>query len=405
MGGNVTATNRITGKELNPDKIPIRDITRDEFKIQVLKLFKFINSAYAKKFGSKLWKNEANLESGYLFNGSSSFIMSPDYTSEEIHEFKPFAGDMDVIVPKEAKENVFDLLDDFENSEILEGIFYAGSNKPSKTSIGDQINCVFIIDFEIGKIKCQVDFEFLDVDQSGDDDIVAPFSKFGHSSSFEDLKVQIKGLFQKYIIRALVYGTSVRSDIVVVTPASTVEKYKIKSFKENELPRMMRFSVDRGLGDSYEKMYIGDKPFKLNGKSVYRELKPQERTYQTDIKTIFSFIFNIENPSSTQLKQFESFVGIVELMKDLDKSHIKSTIERFLELLWASKGERGQEVELFDSAKDLEIKSIAWNYISKELNIKINIDKMLEEYYDSYKGSTKASEKPKTFKELLKIKD
>lgn len=403
MGGNVTAKNKITGQELNPDKIPIRDITRDEFKVQALKLFKFINAQYFKKFNEKLWLNEENLASGYLFNGSSSFIMSPDYSSDEIHEFKPFAGDMDVIVPKEAKENLFDLLDDFENKEIYDGVFYAGSNKPNKTSIGDQINCVFIIEFKVGKIKCQVDFEFLDVDQSLGDDKVSEFSKFGHSSSFDDLKVNIKGLFQKYILRALVYGTSVRDDIIVVTPASTTEKYKIKSFKENELPRMMRFSVDRGMGDSYEKMFIGDKPFKLNGKSVYRELKPQERTYQTDLKTIFNFIFKIEEPTSQQMKQFESFVGIVELMKDLDKEHIKQTIERFLELLWASKGERGQEVELFDSAKDLEIKLTAWNYISDKLNINIKIDKMLEDYYDSYKGSPKAENKPKTFKELLKM--
>lgn len=167
MGGNAVGTVKKTGENTKALKIPIKDIGIKEFRAKVHSLLKEINALFEKKFKDKLWVREDLIMSGFMFNGSTSFIMDPEISDEEILKFKQSAGDMDIIVPEEHKENLWDLLDSLEDKEVLPGIIYKGSNRPTKSSVTDQINCVFLIDFENGiRATAQIDWEFLTFEDS-----------------------------------------------------------------------------------------------------------------------------------------------------------------------------------------------------------------------------------------------
>ena len=188
MGGNVTAVNKKTGKAIDAVKIPVKEIGRQDFIDTFIKIFKKMNSDFYSKFKKKIWVDESHLISGFAFNGSTSFIMDPTLSDEEVIKYKPSAGDIDVVIPDELKEELWKYLDSIEGEEIIPGAVYHGSNRPTLSSVTDQINSVIIVEFKNGvRAYCQVDFELLPFENNKPTD----WSKFSHSSSFEDAKALV----------------------------------------------------------------------------------------------------------------------------------------------------------------------------------------------------------------------
>jgi len=379
MGGNVTGTVKKTKENTRAQKIPIKEIGRQDFIKKSLELFHNINQRFEEKFGEKLWKKEQELTSGFMFNGSTSFIMDPKLTDDEVIDVKPSAGDFDIAIPEKHKENLWDLLDELEDKDLIPGVTYKGSNKPQKSSIGDQINTVFIMDFPNGvRAYAQVDFEALPFE----DDSPTEWAKFSHSSSFDDATIKVKAVFHKYIIRSLVSSVSMRNDIVIATPASTKEKYKLKKVHEDDIPRMLKFSVSRGIRTAYEPLGIKDE---ASGKEIYKEIKTSESNYTTIVAEIYNLVFGDIEKNPQDVKLFNSFKGIVELMKKkLNKKQIDDSIFRLEQLLWDEK--MGQELEVDDAKTDYNVKIAGYSYLIKELNKKMSTktEKMIEIYYKDY---------------------
>ena len=219
MGGNVIAINKLTGEETPAERVDLRKVGRQEFIKAATNLFKFLNKDFKKKYKESLWQDESILLDGTVFNGSTSYIMNQELSDEEVVKYKPSAGDIDIMVPVGTKENLWHLLDSYEGKEIVSGVRYAGSNKPSVSSIGSQINCVFVVDFGDLRVPIQVDFEFVPFAGA----TPTEWARFSHSSSFADAKEGIKAVHHKFLIRALVGGASAREDIVIATPKSTAE--------------------------------------------------------------------------------------------------------------------------------------------------------------------------------------
>ena len=189
MGGNVTAMNKRTGETVRAQKIMVKDIGRKEFMDRFVLIFKRMNADFKKRFKRPIWIDEKILTSGFVFNGSTSFIMDPTLSDEEVMKAKPSAGDIDITVPEELKEDLWKYLDSIEGQEIIPGSTYWGSNKPTLSSIGEQINSVIVVDFPNGqKAYAQVDFEFLPFE----DNRPTEWAKFSHSSSFADASAVVK---------------------------------------------------------------------------------------------------------------------------------------------------------------------------------------------------------------------
>jgi len=396
MGGNVTSRIKKTGEETRAEKIPLKDIGRKEFINKFVEIFKVLNKNFKKKNNRPIWVDEKLLSNGFVFNGSTSFIMDPSLSDEEVVKYKPSAGDLDIALPENLKIDVWHFLDNLEGKEIIPGVKYMGSNKMSPSAIGDQINTVFIVDFGNVRAKCQVDFEFLPFEENKPSD----WAKFSHSSSFADAKAGVKAVAHKFLIRALVGGASVREDIVIATTKSTPDKIILSKSKIHLIPRMLKFSVARGIRVAYEPMLDNNgQPIYVDGKEVYKEIPSKDSTYETVIENIYKLAFQQLIGHEQDVRLFNSFVGVLELMKKyLDKKQIQNTHERFIDLLWSYKGQIAQELEVGNAELDFQIKNAAYQKMIKYLGLPDKSNKMVEMYYKDYGRRRKVRE---SFRGLL----
>ena len=392
MGGNVTALTH-DGIQTRAEKIPVAEIGRSTFMKTIQVFLRTFNELFYKQYKTKIWKNEKEILNGFIFNGSTSFIMDPKIKDSEIVKVKQTAGDLDITVPEELKENIFNFLLKYENKNITDNVKYMGSNKPTLSSIGEQINAVFVINFDGLRCNCQVDFEFLPYEN----DRPTEWAKFSHSSSFTDAKEHIKAVHHKYLIRALVGGSSLRDDIVICTSKSTYDNVVLSKSKVNLNPRMLKFSVGRGIRYAYEPLFDEKGNIvKIDGKEVYKEIPSKNSDYITSVKDIFKVSFG--NVEDKEVDKFYSFVGVVELIKKyLTKTQIENTYKRYVELLWGLKPQRAQELEVQNAKLDYEVKSSGYNYLISKLNLKPIPQKEIDMYYKDY-GQRKL---PESFKEFL----
>ncbi len=389
MGGNVTGVTK-SGKETRAAKIPLKEIGRKVFVNKITEFLKFLNKDFKKKFKTELWKDESQIANGFIFNGSTSFIMNQNYSDEEVIRYKPSAGDLDVAVPEYTKENLWHLLDSYDEKEIVPGITYMGSNKPTVSSVGGQINCIFVIEFEINgqkeKCPCQLDWEFLPFTETG---IPTEWAKFSHSSSFDDCRTGVKAVHHKYLLRALAGGANIRSDIVVATPASTPENLTISKAANNINPRMLKFSVGKGLRFAYVPMLKDGAPVFYNKKQVFKAIAGSESKYETSVWQIFLMMMNPTDTAKAMKDGDEakmwSFMGVVELIKKYcTKKQIQDTYERYVDLLWGIKPTRGQELEVGNSELDYKVKIGGYLKFIEAFGLPDESEKYCVPYYADY---------------------
>jgi len=381
-GGNVRATNKRDGSTIDAEKIPVKQIGRSKFIKVFVAIFKQMNKDFKKRYNKPIWVDESILANGFAFNGSTSYIMNPEYSDEEVVKYKSSAGDLDIALPVELKEEMWEYLDSIEGKYIIPGAKYMGSNKHTPSAIGDQINSVILVEFDGLRVPAQVDFEFLEFE----DNLPTEWAKFSHSSSFDDAKASIKAVNHKYLIRSLVGGASVRKDIVIATGKSTPEKIVLTKAKQHQIPKMLKFSVGRGIRVAYEPMldHDGNDIF-ADGKQVYKEIPSKSSSYETVVANIYKLSFGQLEGHESDVKLFNSFVGVLELMsKYLDKSQIAATHDRYLELLWGLKPQRAQELEVNDPELDYQVKSGGYQRFIKELRIKDKSKSLVEAYYKEY---------------------
>lgn len=196
-GGNVTQINYKTGEEARQEKVPISVIGVDNFRKKSFQLFVELNKIFKKMHGFPLWVDESIIHSGYVFNGSTSYVLNPSYLGSEIQAVKPEVGDIDIMVPESHGKELFQVLDSLLGKEIIKGVTYMGSNRTSVTSIGNQINSVFKMDFGSFGVFQQVDFELLPFQGQKPTE----WQKFSHSSSFGDASKTV--VIEEQLIEAI----------------------------------------------------------------------------------------------------------------------------------------------------------------------------------------------------------
>jgi stringent starvation protein B len=241
-----------------------------------------------------------------------------------------------------------------------------------------------MVDFPNGqKAYAQVDFEFLEFENNKPTE----WAKFSHSSSFDDAKINVKAVHHKYLIRALIGAASIREDIVIATQSSTPENITLSANKTHLIPKMLKFSVGKGIRIAYEPL-IDPKTGKvivLDGKQVYKEIPTKNSTYETIVAEIYKLSFKQLNSRESDVKLFGSFIGVIELMKKfLSKNEIKNTYIRYVELIWGLKPQRAQELEFNNAELDFQIKFSGYQKFIKEFGMKDESVKLAEEYYKDY---------------------
>lgn len=405
MGGNATALTK-TGISTKAQKIPLRQIGRPAFIKVIRQLLKDINTKFKKYSGHSLWVKEDLILNGFIFNGSTSFIMNPNIPDEEILKYKETAGDLDIQVPAEYKADLWNFLSRYEELEISKNCVYMGSNKPSVSSIGDQINAVFIIKFEnYGKVAVQADFEFLDFV----DDTPTEWSKFSHSSSFEDCKEGIKAVHHKYLLQAITSAVSARDDILVATPSSTYNKLKFPKEQPN-FPHILKFSASKGLRVGFEPILNPDGSIVMqDNKYVYKEIPVSSSTYETSLKEIFKIVLKPSDLLAAEKagddRKLWSFVGLLELIKKYaDQKMIKKIHDIYIKWLWAS-SPRSQELEVNNAPLDFDVKYAGYKKFIEFFNLKDSSKEYTEKYYKNYGSRGKSRAIKESFLEFLDLKN
>lgn len=321
MGGNAAAIDRATGEVLRfggkpayATRLDMRKINRTVFKREMVSAFEALNGLYDRKFGEPIWayKELPRLMSGEAFNGSSEHLFG-GMSDKEFASHKPIVGDVDLTVPLNTLENIFDLLATLEGQALTPKVTYVGQNKSKQH--GYQINSLFAYDAgDAGRPLVQVDFEGVDYEDGRPNE----FAKFSHSSSWDDVTEGIKGVAHKYLLRSIAGSLSFRPDIVLLTPSSPLsppEKVKVAKSSVNG-SSLLSFSVDRGLRANAEQQFHPDgSPVMVGDKFAFKALPTNVSSYEKTRKGIFQTLFK-EDPTPVDLKRLESFVGILLLLRE-----------------------------------------------------------------------------------------
>lgn len=360
MGGNATAIDIETNSKIaKAEKLNLSKVSKENFVKYFTEMFSKLNSLYKLDHGELLWSNFNIIKDGSAFNGSSEQLFDSSISHEEFFDVKPKVGDIDVTIPSSKLPKLWNTLLYIQGVWMTDNIVYIGQNKKSENTIGHQINAIFELNTPYGySVNVQIDFEGVGFK----DDKPNEFAKFSHSSSMDDMKKRIKGVFHKYGLMSLIKAKGLKHSAILVTPKSRPDKYRIKKVADDFIPSMFTFSVDKGFRtrlipflDDYGEQII------IKGKYAFKEKSPKDSKYIQNIDTIFRFLFE-EEPIIKNKKLLWSFVGLLELADMYcDKSTIEAFFKRFIIRCW---GKTAQKLEREDGdgegmRLDFKIKSTA----------------------------------------------
>ena len=368
-GGNITIPD-IHGVEHDAARIPLEDIGRKTFVESFQKFFLKLNTIFEKEYNYPLWPDTGEITNAGIFNGSTSFIMSADYSDEEVLKYKKTAGDIDVAFPREYGPDLYNLLLKLRGKELVPGLEYIGNNAKTQDKLGNTIICIVKARYGDIEVSAQVDMELSEFVQGKQTD----WSAHIHSSSFEDAKAGIKGAASKFLWRALIGITSqVTDNFLEATPSSTSDKITIKK-KQPAYLSLIVYGGEAGVGTNpaYELMVDSkNKPILVNGKRVFRKLKPKERTYDRNLGNLIKIAFGGKIDSKKiPKKELDSFVKTLAIAnKYLDKKSKEDVNYRFMLILFGEDG-RTQTIEPKNPREDLEIKMAMYNKLIELLKIK-----------------------------------
>lgn len=334
-----------------------------------------INNSFAKSYKKPLW-NPQLLKSRKFLSGSSLHFFDTNIPDEEFVKRKPKVGDIDTQVNKESEGELEQFLSSVQGKTL----------GPAKLIGFQRGNEQFSSLWELQNppIKVQIDLEFVAFEK----DEPTGWSQFSHSSSWDDLAQGIKGVFHKYMMRAL-------------TANSSTEKYVARQLKkglkvsdepvvDNNLSFAVSSAQGGGMRQKY-KPYIDPetgKPAMKNGIPVMLKLLPQESEYIQDLGQQYSLLFG-RQPTPQDAKQMWSYVGLIQLAnKFLQPEQRQAVADAFEEMLF---GPGSQGLYKGDPKRDQEEKMVALNTLVKGLQ-GINGQGVLtkaqadgKEYYAKYK--------------------
>ena len=324
-----------------------------------------INQSYAASHsGEPLW-SPALLKNKNFLSGSSFHFLNPEIPDTEFVKFKPSVGDVDTQVDIDKKDAIEAWLQTIQDKTIGPAKFIG--YKPS----GEQF--ITLWEFSDPAIKVQIDLELVEYDNGEPTE----WSRFSHSSDWDDLQAGVKGVFHKYLMRALTTN-SLMTKIVKT-------EYKTKAPKYDTVTDTnLAFSVTGGLREKYR-----DTGEKMDGLPVFVKIPPAKSEYVNDIGGMFSMLFNRKATDDAKNK-LGSFVGCLDLINKYLKQPAKEMVlNGFVRTLFDPSA---QALYRGEPEKDKQEKLVAMNLLISQLGLesyynsaKSKIDNSIDSYYSNYK--------------------
>ena len=298
MGGNSRAIDRLTGevkmfegRQAYASPIDLKKIDENKFKDDMIHLLFEIDSHL--ELERDTWEG--------ILGSARNFFNLP---VGEFSNVKSTLGDIDVAIPEENIEELWDVLASLEGKENSRGVVYIGQNR--KKLRKPSINAVFAWKGHF----VQVDFVALPFRG----DRLDPFATFSHSSPWEDAQRGLKGVAHKFLLQTLTWAISHEEDVLVITDKSPLcphSQVRLKTM--HEPPRMMSFSVDRGLRARLVQQFDEERrPYRYGRFRMFKELPTNVSDYVTEPESIFMVLFG-RRPSEVDFADFQSFQGLLRL--------------------------------------------------------------------------------------------
>lgn len=372
-GGNLT----VNGKSAT--KLQVANMDNEEFgdfKEDFISFLLSVSDIYMEKTGYPIWNREDLLFEGKVFSGSTRAFFQKD--RDIFANKKPKVGDFDVQVPEDIFDTFHDfVLNDLPNMEIGDFVIHGCSQSPGQDHCLVRANKFYP---EVGADYIQIDWEYVPFKNN----VPTDFATFAHYSSWEDIENDVKGVFMKYLMRALVSTIDERENVTIVS-AKTGKP--LASANKSTLKHFMGFSVDKGIRTKFIP-YLDENgnPLIVDGQEYWVEQPAKESKYTQDVGAMYQLIFN-EPATEKDKNDLHSFVRTLNnLMKKFDTERVTKIFFMFSKLLW---GPGAQGISAFDPKEDEEVKTSAYNQFLKAFpelkQYESEIEEMKATYYQNYK--------------------
>lgn len=353
MGGNIKF------EDEEAEQIDLKKYSRDEIVPKLKKSLASISLKFKQEFNQELLSKEAFDSNQFLSGSAFHFFSLESIPTKTFIKYKDSLGDIDTQVDYSLSDNLEKFLDSsLGDKEKFYQLVLKGFKRTS-----NQFITLWTFSLNSNKsINIQIDMEMVEFTK---DEVPSEWAIFSHSSSWADMKLGIKGVFHKLLLRAL---TNKDDNKFIVRM-----KTKDKEVKSN----LWSFSVAKGLREKYIYFKEGN---------YYKEIKPEDSTYITDLYKIFSILFS-SKPSKADLKDFNSFSGLLSLMKrKLNPEQINKTIQNFADLLL---GKKEQFMYKDNKEKDKVDKMKAFSLLLSTFNKPISpFDEIIKLFYQRKNNRT-----------------
>jgi hypothetical protein len=343
------------------------------------KLLSNIDHAYSAQFKSPLWNPKLLKSKSFLSGSSLHFFNVKGISDDEFTAKKPKVGDIDTQVDATLEPNLEQFFKSITGKQVGNAVFLGykyGNNQ-------------FTSLWELKElpIKVQIDFEFGKYDPKTQ----APDAWFAysHSSEWNDVEAGIKGVFHKYLNRALAAISSSEKYV------ARVLKKGVKISPEPATDNDLSFAVSGPGGGGMSRKYVPyvdpstGEPMMQNGIPVMRLLEPKDRDYIQNLDQQFSLIYN-RKPAKQDKELMKSFLGTLDLMnKYLNDQQRETVANNFLDICF---GTGAQMLTKDDPSRDRETKFAAVDNIVEKLKIsnaqgfRQNAIQMAKAYEDSFRA-------------------
>jgi hypothetical protein len=321
-------------------------------------LLEKINNLFAQQYKEPLWHPDSVAAQKFL-SGSTVKFFDKKISDEEFVRVKPKVGDIDTQAPDKHAETIKQFLTGLIGKQV-------GNTKFIGFSAGNnQYTSMWQVTLNDLPVKLQIDFEYGAHDEKTG--LPTPWQEYSHSSSWEDLSAGIKGVFHKYVDRALPYASSVSTKYV-----ARVLKKSTKISDEPVTDSDYSFAVSGAQGGGVSAKYKPfidpntGKPMEKNGIPVLQALPTEQRDYIQNLAQQFEIFFG-RNPTKQDQQLKNSFIGTVQLAnKYLDDDQRTELFRRFVSICF-DPGE--QMITKGDPVRDRETKMAAIDYMVEHMKL------------------------------------
>jgi hypothetical protein len=343
------------------DEIDLK-VHQRNFIVPILdKLLHDINDAFKAQYKKPIWSEQLLASKEFLGGSSLHFFNTKGIDDQKFTQLKPKVGDIDTQVNKELEDEIKTFLTANYHKKIGDTTLlgYSAGN--------EQFNALF--QFENPPMKIQIDFEF--GRYSPETNTPDEWFRFSHSSDWADIEAGVKGVFHKYLYRALSGATSKQAYV-----AKMVGRGKARAIQVSDEPETINtasFAVASKQGGGVSQKYVPyidpatNQPMVKNGLPVMQEVPSAERDYEQRLdKQFFTFFGRNPEPEDTKLQW--SFVGTLDLInKYIDQARKPKILEDFLDICFEP---GSQMITRDDPKRDAQTKFAAIDLMIEKLGLK-----------------------------------